>query len=187
MRTLLWRPRHRLLNGEIPQPVAAWLLDPGSLTARLKQACGDGFRVRLLEQTRTVPLPDEAMALGMRHGVAGLVREVHLTCHNTPWVYARTIIPPQTLRGPRRRLAHLGSRPLGAYLFADPRLERGPMEIARVPRGHLIWDHAASILDDPPTALWGRRSVFRLKGRPLLVCEFFLPPLVHHGSERSRP
>jgi chorismate-pyruvate lyase len=32
-------------------------------------------------------------------------------------------------------------------------------------------------LRDKPETIWGRRSLFRLGGKPLLVCEFFLPDI----------
>jgi chorismate--pyruvate lyase len=56
-------------------------------------------------------------------------------------------------------------------LFADPHLLRGDFELALIGP------------DDPLVpaglrgahALWARRSVFRLRGKPLLVQEVFLP------------
>ena len=43
-----------------------------------------------------------------RLGEAAIVREVELLCGETPWVFARTLIPATSLRGPARRLAMLG-------------------------------------------------------------------------------
>jgi chorismate--pyruvate lyase len=97
-------------------------------------------------------------------------------------VFARTVIPVRTLRGRQRRLARLGTRPLGAALFADPHLKRGEVEIARLAPGDGIYEHAA--VQGAADGVWGRRSVFTLKGKPLLVSEFFLPALLHdHGFE----
>lgn len=154
-----------------------WLLDTGSLTRRVRGACAGRFQVRVESQRWERPRLDEYLALGLRIGRLAWVREVHLLCDDRPWVFARTVIPPRTLRGSRRRLANLGNRPLGALLFADPHMQRGPVEVARVARGSALFAAATQGAPGSPSALWGRRSVFRLGGRPLLVSEFFLPAL----------
>jgi len=74
-------------------------------------------------------------------------------------------------------LTHLKSKPLGAVLFADPTMERGPVEIARLTHGDKLYPVAMRRHDRAATAIWGRRSVFRLGGLPLLVSEIFLPDI----------
>jgi len=172
-----WRPQHQWLRSRIPAPLAGWLLDTDSLTARIRRVCCGAFRVRVLGQGWARPRLDERRALGMRAGERALVREVQLLCDGEPWVYARTIIPASTLCGPQRRLAHLGERPLGAFLFADPGMRRGPVELACIRRGEQMYATAVSGLRRRPAAIWGRRSVFRVGGKPLLVSEVFLPGL----------
>jgi chorismate--pyruvate lyase len=154
-----------------------WLLDTGSLTQRLVAACPGAFAVRLLGQQRTRPLREEAAALELVDGVQALVRQVQLQCDTQPWVLARTVIPLTTLTGPRRRLTHLGNRSLGAVLFADPTMARDPVEVTRLTPGSPLYAAVTASLRNPPAELWGRRSVFRLGGRPLLVSEFFLPSI----------
>ncbi|WJW75721.1 chorismate lyase [Thiohalobacter sp. IOR34] len=172
---LHWAPPQRRLRSALDARLRRWLLDPASLTRRLQQACPGRFRVRLEFQGWARPLLDEAQALGMAPRQLALIREVHLLCDERPWVFARTVIPRRTLSGPQRRLARLGERPLGAFLFADPGMRREPVEIAAIPRGTLTWAHAVEGLERPPAQVWGRRSVFRLGGKPLLVSEIFLP------------
>ena len=90
-----------------------------------------------------------------------------------PWVYARSVIPLQTLTGRLRKLRHLDSRPLGALLFSDPTMRREPLEWACIPA-----DTNQSLTSKLPPfdqPIWGRRSVFTLSAKPLLVCEMFLP------------
>jgi len=176
-----WRPQRRWPRTRIPAPLASWLLDTDSLTARIRQACPGCFRVRVLGQGWATPRLDEQRALGMRAGERALVREVQLLCDGRPWVFARTIIPANTLRGPQRRLAHLGERPLGAFLFADPRMRRGPVELACIRRNEQMYDTAVSGLRGRPACIWGRRSVFRVGGKPLLVSEVFLPGISGQG------
>jgi chorismate--pyruvate lyase len=171
----LWRPMRRLNRAGIPEKLLPWLLDSSSLTQRLRDHCGDGFRVQLLDQQRARPLRGEAMRLGMRAGTLAVVRQVQLKCGETPWVYARTIIPPVTLARKFHRFTRLGARSLGAVLFADPSMTRGEVEVARLTAAHRIYHQAIHGLPSQPEAIWGRRSLFRLGGKPLLVCEFFLP------------
>ena len=173
----LWRPVRRLNRAGIPEKYRPWLLDPASLTERLIGHCRQRFHVQLLDQRRARPLCSEARAVGMRHGTRAVVRQVQLMCGDTPWVYARTIIPPPTLARKFHRFARLGTRSLGAVLFADPSMQRGEVEVTCLTPGDFLYDLAARHLRDKPAAIWGRRSLFRLGGKPLLVCEFFLPDI----------
>jgi chorismate--pyruvate lyase len=44
-------------------------------------------------------MADEARALGLRLGAWAWIREVQLLGDGQPWVFARTLIPADTLRG----------------------------------------------------------------------------------------
>jgi chorismate--pyruvate lyase len=170
-----WHVASRLHRRDVPEPVLRWLLDPASLTRRIRSACHGSFRVEVLFQGWARPQHNEVRELGMRAGSAGFVREVHLLCDGTPWVFARTVIPRTTLTGPRRCLTRLKSRPLGAVLFADPSMQRGPVEIARLSPCDKLYPAAIRHLSQRPETIWGRRSLFTLGGKPLLVSEIFLP------------
>ena len=170
-----WSEQSRLLRARVPTDRLHWLLDTSSLTHRVRQACGGKFRVRVLNQGWGKPLRSEMRVLALRRGERCLVREVQLLCDERPWVFARTIIPAHTLSGPQRRLAHLGSRPLGAFLFADPSMRRGTVQIAALNVRHGMFARATHDLRRGPAQIWGRRSVFHVGGKPLLVSEFFLP------------
>lgn len=173
----LWRPARQLNRSRIPEKYLPWLLDPASLTERIINRCRHQFRVQLLSQERIRPLRNEAMALGMRLTSRAVVRQVQLVCGDTAWVYARTIIPPRTLARKFHRFTHLGARSLGSMLFADPTMERGEVELTCLTPADRLYHLAARNLRDKPEMIWGRRSVFRLGGKPLLVCEFFLPEI----------
>lgn len=161
------------LQRQMPGSLRDWLLDESSLTRRLQQSCAGNFHVELISLGWQRPLLDEAQTLGVRPWQRALIRQVRLWCDDQPWVFARTVIPMSSLRGRQRRLVHLGTRPLGAYLFADPALQRSPIQVARVDSGSRLL--AACPLSQ--ATLWGRRSVFKLHNHPLLVSEFFLPAL----------
>jgi chorismate--pyruvate lyase len=163
-------------NRPIPPRIASWLFEPGSLTRRLRHLCGAGFRVRLLRQGWCKPYADEARILYLATGRRAVVREVALQWGERPLVVARSIIPAKTLKGVDRRLAHLGTRPLGEILFADPRLQKKSLELTEVPAPR--WNKELRNRLDLSPRTWGRRSLYALgRGHRLLVAEFFLPEL----------
>ena len=150
----------------LPTELAGWILEPASLTARLKRHCVD-FRVQLLnEAPAEIPLFLRPLLPDARHGQ---VREVILWCDDLPCVYAQSWLPQHTINT-LRPLADLGERPLGDYIFQQPGLTRGTIEAAEL-------DMAAAALDAVQSAqrCFARRSVFRLTGLPFLVAEVFLP------------
>ena len=183
--TSLWRQQRHVPRGLIPPPIAPWLFDVASLTQRLRQVCQGHFQVRVVSQQRVRPLRDERVALDMRDHEHALVRMVYLLCDGQPWVFARTVIPLRTLSGAQRRLARLGSKPLGEMLFADRSMRRSEVEVARlVPGGKLFGliatansNAGTADLAQQPQPIWGRRSVFYLQDKPLLVSEMFLPAI----------
>lgn len=103
---------------------------------------------------------------------SALVRQVLLCCGDRPLVYARTVIPKLTAQGACRRYAKMGNRPLGAMLFSDRTMRREDVQVAELPASHEAKKYIES--DGP---VWGRRSVFRVSGKPLMVSEYFLPEL----------
>ncbi len=161
--TVRWRSYRRSPCAALP---SQWLLDRGSLTARLVALSAGDFRVEVVAQGWQRPHLEEAQALQIDPRLLVLVREVRLLGCGQAWVHARSLIPATTLTGRHRKLAHLGNRPLGELLFSDPGMQRGAIETARVP------------LDASGTRAWARRSVFLLDHKPLLVSEIFLPQLL---------
>ncbi len=148
-----WRRRTGFSGGYGP-----WLRDRGSLTRRIKARCRD-FAVRGVRQTR---------------GPKGaLHREVFLCCGERPVVYAYSVLPTDSLRGPWRNLGRLGSTPLGEVLFSDSRVKRAPLVFARLGVAHPLVRRAGA-----KGPLWARSSLFRLAGRPIRVTEVFLPAIL---------
>lgn len=154
-------PRHWQLHAS--REIRSWLLEPGSLTARLVARSAGHFRVEVLSQYWGRPAVEEARRLRLHPGRFALIREVALIGHDEVWVRARSVLPASSLSGPGRRLRKLGNRSLGGLLFRDPTLRRGPIEISRL--------HQAEGL------VFARRSHLVYHGRPLLVAECFLPAL----------
>lgn len=172
-----WISGRQLKLRRIPTDISHWLLDRGSLTASLKKASKQEFRVRVVDQRWGRVLHSEGELLNMRRGEIAVVREVELLVDGVPWVFARTVIPASSLHGPNKRLTMLGTKPLGEVLFADPRTHRVVMEIASLRPRHNLYQKAVNHVETKPERLWGRRTLFELSGSHLLVNEIFLPEL----------
>ncbi|XKH61860.1 chorismate lyase [Halomonas sediminis] len=156
-----------------------WVASTDSLTTRLTRAGKErAFRVKLLRQEVGRPLPDEARTLGIPLGRHAWLREVALCLDETPWVVARSVAPLSQLRG--QRLERLGERSLGSWLFQQPDLVRGPLEVsnhsARFAQAELVQAKGP----------WARRSVFRHGALSLLVQEYFLTEMADELALPSR-
>ncbi len=173
----VWRNSFRLNRAQLPERWRDWLLDRSSLTLRLQQACDGCFGVEVVSQRMEPPMLSEARALRRPPQELALVRQVRLLCDGEAWVFARTVVPLPSLRGGLRQLALLGNRPLGAVLFADPTMQRSAVEVTRLGQSKRLFAMAVAETKTMPDEVWGRRSLFTLRGQPLLVSEFFLPTL----------
>lgn len=174
----VWRSREMLLGRRVSDEIAPWLFEHGSLTRRILLHCNKQFRVEVLSQDWQRPMLNEALRLGVHPEHHALIREVLLYCGDVPWVYARSVLPHKTLTGPRRSLGKLGNRPLGEVLFSDPSIVRDALEVAEIKKGQRMFSCATQALTTPPDSVWGRRSVFYLHKKPLLVNEVFLPSII---------
>jgi chorismate lyase len=156
-----WKPVSRIFP-RLESEWKSWLLDPGSLTQRLKAKSRQQFRVSVLDQSWGRHYSPALLQCFDEQIVRQTMwsRKVILIGMDIPWVSAHSLIPADSLRGPLRRICHLQSKPLGEFLFRHPQLERRQFEVARAGDG------------------WGRRSIFYLFGKPLLVAEFFLPAIL---------
>jgi len=157
-----WAP----LSSHSEQPdsiVSHWLQDEGSLTKQLLALSDNDFRVKLVKE-EWITL--NALALSKHFGPVSehhrfWSRKVELWGKGQPWVAAHTLIPEHSFSSPLQQVMALQTKPLGEYLFSHKDLLRGEMEF--------ILDRSNG---------WGRRSVFFLFSKPIMVAEFFLPALI---------
>lgn len=152
-----------------------WLTDRGSLTARLQRHAG-AITVKVLFQGLRRAHRDESFMFPSSMQQV-LVREVLLMQGRRPLVFAHTVLAADALRGAWRSVTGLGNRPLGAALFADPRIARYPLRQKKLGRSHPLHRRAAAQLATAPATLWARRSLFALGCSPILVSEVFLPAM----------
>jgi chorismate--pyruvate lyase len=182
----LWQPLRQVRRQQIPANLRAWILDPHSLTQRLRERYGDTFRVELQSQGIDHAMLDERRLLGMRTGRSGVLRQVYLYGNRQPVVYARTMIPLTSLRGELRRVTRLGSRPLGEFLFTKLVAVRARIELAAIPPLHPLHKKICRETTHCNETLWARRSLFMVGSKPLLVLELFLPTLyLSQGSGKE--
>ncbi|OGV76495.1 MAG: chorismate--pyruvate lyase [Methylotenera sp. RIFCSPLOWO2_02_FULL_45_14] len=155
----------------------SWLIDNGSLTARLQQRYHK-FSVQPLTVKYVRPIQDEAAVLHLPIDKTVLVREVLLVGDGFPVVFAHSVLPRNSLRGAWRGLSKLGSKPLGATLFANPKVKRTPLSYKKLSSNHMLHQHATQHLTVKPLYLWARRSIFSLNCANIMVTEVFLPHIV---------
>ncbi|MBC7787857.1 MAG: chorismate lyase [Methylophilaceae bacterium] len=190
---------HHLNNREnwLKSPVnsgkfRSYLIGKGSLTMRL-QLQSQHFSVTPLRLRQAKALQHEAALLALKAQQHALQRDVLLVCDGVPVVFAHSVLPNQSLRGDWRGLGRLGSKPLGAILFANPKVQRTPLTYKKLSSHNhlyqLILRHSLannqmlnqSLQSGQP--LWARRSVFSLRSSNLgqakiLVTEVFLPAIL---------
>ncbi|WP_441003134.1 chorismate--pyruvate lyase family protein [Pseudocolwellia agarivorans] len=168
----LWSSAVDFEHKPLHEGLSDWLFATGSLTARLKTHCTE-FRVEVLGQ-EIISCSELEANDDITAGEQVLVREVLLYCDNKPQVFARSLLPLKSLTGEEQNLAKLGEQPLGQVLFNHPDLIRKGIEVA-------CFDQSSSLftlieeLALPKIPVWGRRSVFVLNHKPIMVAEIFLP------------
>ena len=165
-----WQPE-LVVPRPVPSALREILFDHGSLTARLKQLHQNNFFVRVLQHHWSKPTKSEQSFLKSGDNRAS-IREVLLFGSGKPVVFARSVLPESSLTGDNQALLNLGSKPLGEYIFNQPDLVRGPIEVAEIParqfNPYLDFNYQYE-------SAWARRSLFHLNGKPISVYEVFLP------------
>lgn len=162
-----------------PAPIKTWLKDTGSLTARLQARYPD-FAVQVISLSLASAHVDECAMLDLRRHVLASTREVLLMGDQQALVYAHSVLPTKSLRGPWHDLKRLGGKPLGASLFANPKVKRGPLSYKKLSSKHPLAQKIQAIR--PQSVLWARRSIFQLGRASILVTEVMLPPLLHSSD-----
>lgn len=152
------------------QSLNSWLLDPGSLTAKIRLSCPE-MEVNILSETYEKPLVSEIQQLQIPRSQKAWVRCVFLKCNGHPIVYARTVIPNWEPGNPWYALKHLGNRPLGEVLFQLPGLKRTPFLVTQTDA--VNWPHF-KLSTSEQIKTFARKSTFIQDKYPLLLTEAFI-------------
>jgi chorismate-pyruvate lyase len=173
--SIQWLPAERLGQLPVDAHVRPWLIGKGLLTLRLKEACGERFALRLVDQWTGLLSAAHKSALRIPDN-AGLFRDVEMYCGEQVWVFAQTVMPDSTLCA-HPWLAELGDSALGETLSDLSGVERSSYEFAWLPVDDPVTARALRDAEIRPAGLWARRSRLSLRSAPLLVQELFLPAM----------
>jgi chorismate--pyruvate lyase len=160
-------------RARVPPALQPWLEEPGLLTARVRAACGQATRLRMLRLDPAPLDPHVARRLGAEDATC-LLREIEFTCGTRRWIFAQTVLPQSSVQR-HPWLRELGDRALGESLSAVEDVRREPLEYRELPASHPLAQAAGADAAGGP--LWARRAVYRLGDWPILVQEVFLPAL----------
>lgn len=144
----------------------SWLLEAGSITARLRHDW-PSTQVTVLDEGLQTPHAEECCRLELQPCAPCWVREVRLHAAGQPLVHARTVIPQWGPGNPWHELSKLGQRPLGELLFQLPGLQRSPLEFG------LMHPDALYGRGDRPVSRPARRCTYTRHGAVLLLTEAF--------------
>jgi len=167
---------------ELDSTLMSWLIEPSSLTARLRSNANQ-FRVSVLGQ-RIESCREEEASADIKAGEQVLVREVLLFCDDVPHVFARSLLPLNSLTGEQQGLANIGDQSLGQILFNHPHLIRKNIEIASFEQHASLSPLLTSLSMSHTDKLWGRRSVFVIDNKPMMVAEVFLPKALAYQQSK---
>jgi chorismate lyase len=159
----MWLPGHALNCYEGDARLRSWLLTPGLLTERIRDAAGAAYRMTLVYE-------------GSVAGGDGR-RDVEMSCGATLWMFARSQVPATTLaRQPW--LGQIGGVPLGAALAERAAgIERSEFSYALLQPDQELVAIALERARIAAQALWVRRSTFLIDGAPLHLREVFMPSI----------
>ena len=137
--------------------ILSWLNESGSITSRIKSF--SDFKLKLLRDS-----PGEVDAavddLIISNYKENNIREVLLYSDEEPLIYAKSIIPLETIRLGLGVLGNLKENPLGDILFSNPEIKKEYMLFAKFESNEKIF--------------YGRKGIYTVKGFPFSVCEIFL-------------
>ena len=137
--------------------ILSWLNESGSITSRIKSF--SDFKLKLLRDS-----PGEVDAavddLIISNYKENNIREVLLYSDEEPLIYAKSIIPLETIRLGLGVLGNLKENPLGDILFSNPEIKKEYMLFSKFELNKKIF--------------YGRKGIYSVKGFPFSVCEIFL-------------
>ncbi len=174
---------NRVGSGEIhraPREWQPWLSDTGSLTQKIENGIGQKLEVQVLRDCPQSLNSDESRYFHFRLRRCR-VREVLLCSNGIPLVMAHSVIPTLSSSGSNQQILRLGTKPLGAVLFSKTRKHskaKPPRDIARLDKSSELWKKCSKHFAGLGSPLWARRTLYHLKGHPILVNEIFSPSLL---------
>ncbi|MBQ86084.1 MAG: hypothetical protein CMQ16_06740 [Gammaproteobacteria bacterium] len=142
------------------QAMLRLLCDEGSLTQQLIEVSNGCLCVQTVELAWRNILGDDLRRLfgPVAPSHEFWSRKTVLLCEGKPAVLAHSLMPAHAAESALGEVLELGEHPLGGYLFSQTDVKRGAFQFAKSEQG-----------------FWGRRRIFYLDSKPIMVAEFFLP------------
>ena len=127
--------------------ILSWLNEPGSITSRIKSF--SDFKLKLLRDGpgEVDASEDDLIISNYRENN---IREVLLYSNEEPLIYAKSIIPLETIRLGLGVLGNLKENPLGDILFSNPEIKKKYMLFAKFESNKKIF--------------YGRKGIYTVKG-----------------------
>ena len=137
--------------------ILSWLNEGGSITSRIRSF--SNFKLKLLKDgPGEVDIIEDDLIISNYE--ENNIREVILLSNEEPLIYAKSIIPLETIKLGSNILGNLKENPLGDILFSNPEIKKKYMFFARFQSKEEIF--------------YGRKGIYTVKGYPFSVCEIFL-------------
>ena len=141
----------------IPKELNPWLSASGSLTQQLTDLAGGLFSVQPFKEHFQRLSFHDAKWMKMPTHHTSWVRESYLYgSEEHAWVKAKSIFPILSLQKKARIFQHIGTKPIGLFLFQ---------------RTQPVCDRRVILLEDG----WTRQSCYTWHGCKFIVQETFLP------------
>jgi 4-hydroxybenzoate polyprenyltransferase len=173
--TISWKTTTPECLASMPADLKPWLIEPTKLMRQLKKVYPE-LHMELLGQTHEMFLPDDQVALKAK---AGWVREIRHVSDNQGLIYARVSVPEQTYQAHQHAFDALGGKPIGQTLFYyNKNITRTDFEFAPIDVNHPAYKALFAKWDVTSKTIWARRSQFLWDGKPLMLTEYFVMPLL---------
>ena len=183
----VWQNTTSNFKSHLSKPYLDYFFYEGSLTQRFRLNTQNSATVHLVCAEWSHANIDECQLLGINPNDDTWIREIEWLNNEESLIYARTVIPPVTLKQYGRRFTELGHHSMGDILFTDNSLERSAFDFALLPQNDFYYRLVRYKLTDRPETLWARRSIFFYHSSPLLLIEIFLPDFfnssLHNDSQ----
>ena len=137
--------------------IRSWLIENGPITKRI--SAKENFTLNLIRDE--IDEVDEIDKKYLGNIIGDIkIREVILLGNKVPKVYAKSLIPVQTIEKGFSKLGSLGSKPLGDILFEKDIF--------------IKIDVVYSTFTNELDTFWGRKTKYTVKNLPFSVMEIFL-------------
>ena len=152
-----WITYREMLDQVTNNSIKSWLIENGPITKRI--SAKEDFELNLIRDE--IDKVDEMDKKYLGNEVGDIkVREVVLLGNKIPKVYAKSLIPVDTIEKGFSKLGSLGAKPLGDILFEKDIFNKT--------------DTIYSTFSDEVNIFWGRKTKYLVKNLPFSVMEIFL-------------